>query len=201
MGSCVVFGHEGPIKSAYRRFNVEDITHGDDYAAMAQVIHRHYTRVKKGEYPLPDLILIDGGKGQVSHVNEVLRELQIGDAVCLLGIAKGPARKAGQETLVLSDGKSLIRLQESSAVLHLLQEIRDEAHRFAITGHRARRKKNQSRSLLDEVEGIGSKRRQQLIHHFGGMQGIEKAGPEELARVPGINRNLAQKIYDTLHNR
>jgi excinuclease ABC subunit C len=200
VGSCVVYGHEGAIKSDFRRFNIEGITAADDYQAMAQVIDRHYTRIRKNEGKLPDLILLDGGKGQVSTVKSLLREMQLDEAISLLGIAKGPARKAGMESLVLSDGKSVIRLRPDSAVLHLLQEIRDDAHRFAITGQRKRRTKNLNKSLLDEIQGVGSKRRHKLILHFGGIQGVKHAGPDELARVPGISRQLAQKIYDTLHN-
>lgn len=200
VGACVVYGHEGPVKSDYRRFNIEGITKADDYQAMAQVIDRHYTRIRKNEDKLPDLILLDGGKGQVSTVKSHLREMQLDETISLLGIAKGPGRKPGLESLILSDGKSIIRLQPDSAVLHLLQEIRDDAHRFAITGQRRRRKKNLNKSPLEEIEGIGSKRRHNLILHFGGIQGVKRAGPDELARVPGISRQLAQKIYDTLHN-
>jgi len=199
VGSCVVFGNDGAIKSNYRKYNIKGVTGGDDYQAMAQVVNRHYMKIKKGDGILPDLVLIDGGKGQVSVVNEVLKELQLDESVTLLGIAKGPARKAGLETLILSDGKKLVHLQEDSIILHLLQEIRDEAHRFAIAGHRQRRKKKIIRSPLETIEGIGHKRRQKLILHFGGIQGIKKAGLAELAQVPGISQQLAYKIYDTLH--
>jgi len=199
VASCVVFGVEGAIKTDYRHFNIQNINSGDDYAAIAQVISRRYARIQSGDGKLPDLILIDGGKGQVNQAREALREMQLESAVPLLGIAKGRSRKPGLETIILSDGRKQIRLQETSAVLHLLQEIRDEAHRFAITGHRQRRKKKQKKSMLDDIDGIGSKRRQKLIHHFGGMQGIINARQDDLARVPGINKNLAQKIYDTLH--
>ena len=146
------------------------------------------------------MLLIDGGKGQVASAREALKELQLEEALTVVGIAKGPGRKPGLETLILSDGRRLLRLDPGSAVLHLLQEIRDEAHRFAITGHRQRRKKQQHHSPLEDIAGIGSRRRQQLLVHFGGLQGVRKARPEELARVPGINKNLAQKIYDTLHD-
>jgi len=199
VASCIVFGLEGPIKSDYRRFNIEGLQPGDDYAAMNQVISRRYTRVKKEEGKIPDLILIDGGKGQVNEAQSALRELQM-DNLNLLGIAKGTSRKPGLETLVMSDGKSTQRLPASSPLLHLLQEIRDEAHRFAITGHRQRRKKKLGDSPLEHIDGIGKNRRSRLIHHFGGLQGIKRAGVEELANVPGINKNLAQKIYDTFHN-
>ena len=200
VASCVVFGHEGAIKSDYRRFNIDGIVKADDYAAMSQVITRRYTKLQKEEGKVPDLILIDGGKGQVSSALQALKELQMDDSILLLGIAKGPSRKPGLEVLVMSDGKKTISLEQDSPVLHLLQEIRDEAHRFAITGHRQRRKKQQKHSRLDDIEGIGAKRRQQLILHFGGIQGISAARPEELAKVPGINKNLARKIFDTLHD-
>jgi excinuclease ABC subunit C len=200
VGSCVVFGIEGAIKSDYRRYNIKCVTAGDDYQAMAQVINRHYINIRKGDGKLPELILVDGGKGQVSSVKKILIELQLDEAVSLLGIAKGPARKAGLESLILSDGKRVIRLQEDSMVLHLLQEIRDEAHRFAITGHRQKRKKKITTSPLEGIEGVGNKRRQQLILHFGGMQGIINAGPDDLAHVPGISQQLAHRIYDSLHN-
>jgi excinuclease ABC subunit C len=199
VGACVVFGSGGAIKSDYRRYNIENITRGDDYEAMAQVIDRHYVHIKKDEGKLPDLILLDGGKGQVSKIKVLLRELQLDESVTLLGIAKGPERKAGLETLILSDGKKEVRLQPDSIMLHLLQEIRDEAHRFAITGNRRKRKKKIQKSPLETIEGVGQKRRQQLILYFGGMQGIMKAGPEELSRVPGISQQLALKIYDRLH--
>ncbi len=198
VGSCVVFGIEGALRSDYRRFNIKDIEPGDDYAAMKQVISRRYTRVRKDEGKLPDLILIDGGKGQISSSREILSELQLQN-IALVGVAKGPTRKPGLEVLVLSDGKQEMRLPANSAALHLIQEIRDEAHRFAITGHRQRRKLARNRSVLEDVQGIGAKRRRQLIRHFGGMQGIARAGVEDLAKVAGINKNLAQKIYDALH--
>ncbi|MFT5134762.1 MAG: excinuclease ABC subunit C, partial [Gammaproteobacteria bacterium] len=198
VGSCVVFGLEGALKSDYRRFNVKDIEPGDDYAAMKQVILRRYTRIKKEDGKLPDLILVDGGKGQISSTREILLELQL-DNIPLIGVAKGPSRKPGLEVLILSDGRKEMRLPPNSAALHLIQEVRDEAHRFAITGHRQQRKNARKRSVLEDVEGIGAKRRQQLIRHFGGLQGITRAGVEDLAKVVGINKNLAQKIYDTFH--
>ena len=198
VGSCVVFGLEGALKSDYRRFNVKDIEAGDDYAAMKQVILRRYTRIQKEDGKLPDLIMIDGGRGQVNSAREVMQELQL-DTIPLLGVAKGPGRKPGLEVLILSDGRKELRLPANSAALHLIQEIRDEAHRFAITGHRYRRKKKRGRSVLEDVEGVGAKRRQQLIRHFGGLQGITRAGVEDLAKVVGINKNLAQKIYDAFH--
>ena len=199
VASCVVYGSEGALKSDYRRFNIENIKNSDDYAAMAQAVERRYTRVQKEEGKLPDLILIDGGKGQLAVAKAVMNELQLSD-ILMIGVAKGPSRKPGMETLILSDMNKTLNLSPSSSALHLIREVRDEAHRFAITGHRQRRKKIQGKSPLEDVDGIGSKRRQQLIHHFGGMQGIERAGVEDLANVPGINKNLANKIYNSLHD-
>lgn len=198
VAACVVFGTEGAIKADYRRFNIEDINPGDDYAAMKQAIERRYTRVRKEEGVLPDLILIDGGRGQVSAASDIMHELQL-EHIPLLGVAKGPSRKPGLETLTLSTSRKTFRLTHTSTALHLIQEIRDEAHRFAITGHRRRRGNSRRRSPLENIEGVGIKRRQQLIRHFGGIQGVERAGVEELAKVPGINKNLANKIYNSLH--
>ena len=198
VAACVVFGPEGAITSAYRRYNIEGITPGDDYAAMQQVLERRYMRVKKEEGSLPDLILIDGGRGQVSAAVKSLEELQLMD-IALVGVAKGPSRKPGLETLVLESGHKMIKLAPDSAALHLIQVIRDEAHRFAITGHRLRRKKIRQESVLEHIEGIGSKRRHNLIRYFGGIQGIAQAGVEDLATVPGINKNLARKIYVMFH--
>lgn len=198
VASCVVFGPNGMLNSEYRRFNIKDITPGDDYAAMEQVLTRRYTRVQKEEGTLPDIILIDGGKGQSGRAVSVLKELQL-DHINIIGVSKGPARRAGQEKLILTNERVTIQLQADSPALHLIQQIRDEAHRFAITGHRQRRKKQSSKSPLEEISGVGSKRRQELIKHFGGYQGIVRAGVEDLSTVPGINKRLAQKIYDTLH--
>jgi excinuclease ABC subunit C len=198
VASCVVFGTEGAISSDYRRFNIEDITPGDDYAAMEQVLMRRYTRVKKEDGKLPDLVLIDGGKGQIGAAKKVMEELQLNDII-LVGVAKGPSRKPGMETLILEKEHKTITLPANSAALHLIQTIRDEAHRFAITGHRQRRKNARNKSSLESIEGVGNKRRQNLIRHFGGIQGIISAGVDDLAMVPGINKNLAQKIYDNFH--
>lgn len=198
VASCVVFDEGNMVSSQYRRFNINEITPGDDYAAMAQALQRRYTRVQKEEGKLPDLVLIDGGKGQVSAARKIMEELQLTD-IQLVGVAKGPARKPGMETLILDNEKKSIRLDADSAVLHLIQNIRDEAHRFAITGHRQRRKKAGNHSTLEDIDGIGTMRRQTLIRHFGGMQGVASAGVEDLARVPGISKNLAQKIYDNFH--
>ena len=198
VASCVVFGLEGAISSDYRRFNIENIIPGDDYAAMEQVLLRRYTRVKKEEGKLPDLILIDGGKGQVKIAKKIMEELQLIDII-LVGVAKGPSRKPGLEQLILAQENKTITLPQDSSALHLIQTIRDEAHRFAITGHRQRRKKARDRSSLESIEGVGSKRRQSLIRYFGGIHGVASAGVDDLAMVPGINKNLALKIYDHFH--
>ncbi len=199
VGSCVVFGVDGPINSKYRQFNIENVKKGDDYAAMSQVIRRRYTRLVKEDARLPDLILIDGGKGQVGVALKELYELQL-THIPILGVAKGPSRKPGLENLILALENRTIDCDSASPALHLIQHIRDEAHRFAITAHRHRRKKKRNRSILEEIEGIGNKRRQNLIKHFGGMQGVAKAGVDDLAMVTGINKSLAQKIYETFHN-
>ncbi|MEZ5561738.1 MAG: excinuclease ABC subunit UvrC [Gammaproteobacteria bacterium] len=198
VAACVVFGPEGPIKSDYRRFNIKDIEPGDDYAAIAQAVTRRYTRVRSGEAPLPGLILIDGGSGQADRAYGVLEELQFGD-VPLLGVAKGPARRAGEEKLVLPRGRGRIELAADSPALHLIQQIRDEAHRFAITGHRQRRAQSRRTSSLAAIPGLGPQRRSALLREFGGLQGIVQAGVSDLARVRGISRTLAQRIYDHLH--
>ena len=198
VASCVVFNHEGAVKSDYRKFNIRDVPAGDDYAAISQAFNRRYSRIKKEEGKLPDLILIDGGKGQVSSIRAVAEELQL-DEVTLLGVAKGKSRKPGMERLVFSDGKTETSLAPNSSALHLIQEIRDEAHRFAVTGHRQQRARKRARSVLEDVEGVGSKRRRELIRYFGGLQGVSRAGVEELARAPGISHNLAKKIYASFH--
>ena len=198
VASCVVFDAEGPRKSDYRRFNIEGIEPGDDYAAMHQALMRRYTKVKKGEGKLPDLLLIDGGKGQLAQAKAVLGELQV-DGVMIIGIAKGPERKPGLETLFLSGHPEPFILPADSPALHLIQQVRDEAHRFAITGHRARRAKKRTTSVLESVPGMGPKRRQQLLKQFGGLQEIARAGVEDIARVQGISKQLAQKIYDAFH--
>jgi len=198
VASCVVMEPLGLLKSDYRRFNIEGITAGDDYAAMQQALTRRYTRLKKGEGKLPDILFIDGGKGQVSEAISVLEEMQVTD-VLIVGIAKGPDRKPGLETLYIGSISKAIILPNDSPALHLIQQIRDEAHRFAITGHRQRRSKARNVSVLEEVEGLGPKRRQALLKQFGGLQGIQRAGVEDLASVNGISKSLAQKIYDLFH--
>tara|TARA_B100001013_G_scaffold64545_1_gene33718 strand:- start:701 stop:2470 length:1770 start_codon:yes stop_codon:yes gene_type:complete len=199
VGSCVVFGKNGAIKEQYRKFNIENITKGDDYAATSQIIRRRYMRLIKENNVLPDLILIDGGKGQINVAKKELDELQLSH-ILILGIAKGPSRKAGMENLILSIDNEIIECDSASPALHLIQHIRDEAHRFAIMAHRQKRKKKRSRSILEEIEGIGNKRRQLLIRHFGGLQGVSKASINELTKVSGINKNLAKKIYETIHD-
>jgi len=197
VASCVVFGLEGAIKSDYRKFNIEGITPGDDYAAMHQALTRRFTRLKKGEGKRPDLLLIDGGKGQLTEAKAVMAELQLD--IDILGIAKGPERRPGEETLFLVGQEGEIDLAADSPALHLLQQVRDEAHRFAITGHRQRRAKARKTSALEGIEGMGPKRRQKLLQQFGGLQEIKRAGVEDLARVDGISESLAQKIYDVFH--
>lgn len=198
VASCIVFEQDGPKKSDYRRFNIEGVAAGDDYAALNQALTRRFTRLKKGEGKIPDVLIIDGGKGQIGQALSVLEELQIED-VTILGIAKGPSRKPGQETLFLSGRHEPLILAGDSPALHLIQQIDGEAHRFAITGHRQRRDKSRTRSSLEGIEGLGPKRRQQLLRHFGGLQAVQRAGVEDIARVPGINKRLAQRIYDTFH--
>ena len=199
VGSCVVFSKNGPIKEQYRKFNIANIIKSDDYGAMAQVVRRRYTRQIKEDIGLPDLILIDGGKGQISVAQKELLELQLSH-IPILGVAKGPSRKAGMEKLIFSFDKKNLECDSTSPALHLIQQIRDEAHRFAITAHRQKRKKKTNNSILEDIEGIGNKRRQLLIKHFGGLQGVSKAGINDLAKVTGINKNLAKKIYETIHD-
>jgi len=198
VASCVVFNANGALKSDYRRFNISGIEPGDDYAAMKQVLTRRYKRLIKEAAPLPDLIIVDGGKGQLRQAQEVLAELQRSD-IPLLGVSKGPERKAGEEQLHLAGNPRPIILGSHAPALHLIQQIRDEAHRFAITGHRQRRAKKITTSPLEQIAGIGEKRRQSLLKHFGGLQEVKNAGVEDLAKVAGLNRQLAQKIYDTFH--
>ena len=199
VASCVVFGPEGPLKSDYRRFNIEGVTAGDDYAAMHQALTRRFGRLKDGEGKLPDILLVDGGKGQLAMAREVLQELAVPDLI-LLGVAKGVTRKPGLETLYLNDAEHEFTLPADSPALHLIQQIRDEAHRFAITGHRARRGKARRTSSLEEVGGVGPKRRRDLLKHFGGLQELNRASVEEIAKAPGISKKLAESIYAALHS-
>ncbi|MGP0172611.1 excinuclease ABC subunit UvrC [Pseudomonas sp. NCHU5208] len=199
VASCVVFGPEGPLKSDYRRFNIEGVTAGDDYAAMHQALTRRFSKIREGEGKLPDVLLVDGGKGQLAMAREVLQELAVPDLI-LLGVAKGTTRKPGLEVLYLNDAEHEFTLPGNSPALHLIQQIRDESHRFAITGHRARRGKTRRTSTLEEVPGIGPKRRRELLNHFGGLQELSRASAEEIAKAPGISKKLAESIYDTLHS-
>jgi excinuclease ABC subunit C len=198
VASCVVFTNEGPMNKEYRRFNIKNITPGDDYAAMHQVMARRYTRIKEENKTLPDLIMIDGGKGQLQQGCLVLEELQI-SGVQLLAVAKGVARKPGQEQLFLQNRTQPVLLSPNSSALHLIQFVRDEAHRFAITAHRAKRNKKATHSPLENIEGIGAKRRRDLLQHFGGLRELEKAGVADIAKVTGISEELAKRIYDALH--
>ncbi|MCU7942655.1 MAG: excinuclease ABC subunit UvrC [Candidatus Thiodiazotropha sp. (ex Cardiolucina cf. quadrata)] len=200
VASCVVFNEQGPLKSDYRRFNIEDITPGDDYAAMAQALERRYRRVKKGEVALPDILFIDGGKGQISAVHERLQDLGI-SGLTLVGVAKGADRKAGLEQLFLLGRRAPFILPADSPALHLIQQIRDEAHRFAITAHRQRRSKSRNRSVLEQIPGIGPKRRQRLMKQFGGLQELSRAGIEDISRVEGISTALAEQIYHAFHDK
>lgn len=195
VASCVVFDQSGPVTSDYRRFNIEGITPGDDYAAMRQVLQRRFRR-GIAEDNLPQLLVIDGGKGQMGIAEQVLRELGVVN-LPILGVAKGPTRKAGLEELFI-DGQPVV-IDSHSPALHLIQHIRDESHRFAIAGHRHKRGKAKRQSTLEGIDGVGPKRRRELIRFFGGIQEIKSASVDELVKVPGISQNLAQIIYDALH--
>jgi excinuclease ABC subunit C len=198
VASCVVYDRQQMQKSEYRRFNIRGITPGDDYAAMRQVLERRYQRVSEEGGKIPDLILIDGGKGQTSVASAVLRDLGL-HQVCVVGVAKGPERKPGMEELILESEERSLELAPSHPGLHLIQQIRDEAHRFAVVGHRARRGKARTTSMLNEIPGIGAKRRQALIEHFGGLRGVQAAAIDDIAKVAGISRPLAERIYRHLH--
>ncbi len=199
VASCVVFDLEGPVKSAYRRFNIEGITPGDDYAAMYQAVYRRFKRLKKGEHQSPDILFIDGGKGQVAEAQKALAELQVNN-VMIVGVSKGPDRKAGMEKLILVEQEQPIDVSTGASALLLIQHIRDEAHRFAITGHRQRRAKAKKESILEGIAGLGPKRRQSLLKQFGGLQGVSNAGIDSLSGIDGISKQLAQRIYDNFHH-
>ncbi len=198
VASCVVFGPEGPRKSDYRLYNIEGVTAGDDYAAMRQVLYRRLSSALENKGKLPDVLLVDGGKGQLNMAREVFAELKITE-ILLLGVAKGVTRKAGFETLYINDSATELNLPDHSPALHLIQQIRDEAHRFAITGHRARRGKTRRTSVLEGITGVGPKRRRELLKYFGGLQELSRASVEEIAKTPGISKSLAESIYSALH--
>ena len=199
VASCVVFDREGPVKSAYRRFNIEGITGGDDYAAIHQAVFRRFKRLKQGEHEAPDILFIDGGKGQVREAQKALAELDINN-VMIVGVSKGPDRKPGMEKLILVDQEQPVDITPGASGLLLIQHIRDEAHRFAITGHRLRRGKASKQSVLETIPGLGAKRRQLLLKQFGGLQGISCAGVDALCSIDGISRQLAQRIYELFHH-
>jgi excinuclease ABC subunit C len=199
VASCVVFNREGPYKTDYRKYNIEGITPGDDYAAMAQALSRRYrnaTEVAK----IPDILFIDGGKGQLAQAENYFEDWQGSKKPMLIGVAKGTSRKPGLETLILAGNHDTIPMAADSIALHLIQHIRDEAHRFAITGHRARRQKEKKTSVLESVPGIGAKKRQSLLKYMGGLHGVVNASKDEIAKVPGISVELAEIIYDHIHN-
>lgn len=196
--SCVVFRGLGMDSSRYRRFNINDVTAGDDYAAMKEVLTRRYSPVARGEAELPDIVFVDGGRGQVHMARDVFTELGLPLSV-IVGVAKGEGRKTGLETLVFADGREPLVLGSESPALMLVAMIRDEAHRFAITGMRAKRSKTRQTSRLEDIDGIGAKRRQKLLTHFGGLKGVKNAGVEDIAKINSFSRSLAQKIYDHLH--
>lgn len=199
VASCVVFNREGPYKTDYRRYNIEGITPGDDYAAMAQALARRYRDVKEPS-KIPDILFIDGGKGQLAQAEAYFEDWQQVKKPMLIGVAKGSSRKAGLETLILAGCHATIPMPGDCAALHLIQHIRDEAHRFAITGHRQRRKKEKNTSKLQSIPGVGAKRRQALLKYMGGLHGILQASKGEISNVPGISEELAEIIYDHIHN-
>ena len=200
VASCVVFNTAGPLKSDYRRFNLSPASAGDDYSALAEAVKRRYARIRKGEVPMPDLLFVDGGKGQLSEAVTILRELEL-DWLQVVAVAKGRARRPGAERLFLPGRNSPLQLSPDSPALLLVQQIRDEAHRFAIAGHRASRGKARRTSLLEAIAGLGPKRRRELLKQFGGLQGVQQAGVEDLARVKGISQALAERIHATLREK
>lgn len=199
VASCVVFNQAGPLKSDYRRFNLSPASAGDDYAAMAEALRRRYERIKTGEVPIPDVLFVDGGRGQLAEAVKVLRELDL-EWITIVGVAKGRARRPGAERIFLPDKATPLDVPSNASGLLLIQQLRDEAHRFAITGHRARRAKARNTSRLEEIPGLGPKRRRELLRQFGGLQGVNGASVDDLAKVHGISRNLAETIYNDLHN-
>lgn len=200
IGSCVVFNDEGPHKSEYRRYNIEGITPGDDYAAMDFALAKRYDKVSQ-EHKIPDVLFIDGGKGQLARAESYFENWPHSKMPMLIGVAKGTSRKPGLETLIMHGGMKEVSLPADSPALHLIQHIRDEAHRFAITGHRNKRAKVKNTSTLEQIEGIGPKRRQSLLKYLGGLQGVLSASVDELAKVPGISAQQAQNVFDSLHDK
>ena len=198
VASCVVFNTAGPLKSDYRRFNLTPDSAGDDYAAMSEALRRRYERISKGEVPMPDVLLIDGGKGQLAEAMAVLEKLGL-DWLTVLAVAKGRSRRPGAERLFRPGGEAAMQLPPDSPALLLIQQVRDEAHRFAITGHRQRRARARSRSPLEQIPGLGPKKRRELLRQFGGLQGVASAGIDDLVKVHGIGRALAETIYNELH--
>jgi excinuclease ABC subunit C len=198
VAACVVFGPDGPLKKEYRRFNIRGVTPGDDYAALRQALERRYRRVGEGEVPAPDVLLIDGGLGQIREVHEVLAALGFAE-LALVGVAKGPERRAGQERLFVYGAQSPISPVAHGPASRLIQRIRDEAHRFAITGHRRKRARRYNESVLEVVPGLGPAKRRALLKHFGGLQGVMRAGVADLTQVSGIGAALARTLYDHLH--
>jgi excinuclease ABC subunit C len=198
VASCVVFNTAGPMKSDYRRFNLSPAAAGDDYGAMAEALRRRYERIKKGEVPMPDVLFVDGGKGQLAEAMTILDELELG-WVNVVAVAKGRARRPGAERLFLPGDEQPLELAADSPALLLIQQIRDEAHRFAITGHRQRRAKARNTSRLEQIPGLGPKKRRELLRQFGGLQGVIGAGVDDLVQVRGIGRALAETIYNDLH--
>ncbi|MDQ2642166.1 MAG: helix-hairpin-helix domain-containing protein, partial [Pseudomonadota bacterium] len=198
VASCVVFTTEGIARKEYRRFNIATAVAGDDYGALREAVGRRFTRIRDGESPCPDLLLIDGGLGQVNAVLPVLAELGFAD-LHVLGVSKGPDRRPGQERLHSAWNGAVVSLPPDSRALRLIQRVRDEAHRFAIQGHRRRRARRHQESVLETVPGLGPAKRRALLQHFGGLQGVQRAGVADLAQVKGIGTALAQLIYDQLH--
>jgi excinuclease ABC subunit C len=198
VASCVVFGVEGPIKSDYRRFNLRELTPGDDYGGLRQAVERRFTRVLRGESPMPDLLLIDGGLGQLKAALAALDALGV-QGLVVVGVAKGIDRRAGQERLFLAGQEAPLILAPDSPALRLIQRVRDEAHRFAISGHRRSRESTRRRSPLEEIPGLGPKRRTDLLKAFGGLQGIRQASIEDLAKVHGISRKLASQVFERMN--
>jgi excinuclease ABC subunit C len=200
IASCVVFDSDGPLKRDYRRFNVEGITPGDDYAAMRFALHKRYGKLTD-ETKIPDVILIDGGQGQLQQAIDFFADWRHSKIPLLLGVAKGTSRKPGLETLLIAGRANAVNLASDAPALHLIQHIRDEAHRYAITGHRQKRGKQLLKSPLENIPGIGTTRRQALLQYLGGLQGVLKASVQELSTVPGISKQLAETIYQALQQR